>query len=785
MKINITIILIFSMTSIIFGQFAPNIAGIVLDKSNQEPIISARIELSNGEKAITNYIGRFAIYTDKFPVKLTFSMVGFNSQEITLNGPNDNLTIKLTSSDFQTGTVVVSASRRQQSIEEVPMSMDVLKADFLDSKGFSNLEDAVESTPGVTTMDGQVSIRGGSGYAYGVGSRVMLLWNGLPLLSGDAGDIKFNTLPVENTSQIEIIKGASSVLYGSGALNGVVSLTEREPKLEGEFRIKLQSAIYDNPKRQSLQWYKGKMHGLSFGDAYYGKMYKNFGFSVSASLFGDMGYREGEIERRGRIGGMFYYRPEKNKNLKAGVGFNFQTQLGASFLVWESDSLAFTPRGGADINDPASSLVLTKGTRLNVDPYLKIYSKNKKFVHDIKSRIYAVDNNVVSDATQNNSSITYLLDYQLQQKIDSNGTLIVGASTIFADVNANLFGIHRSLNPAIYAQADYKLFKKLFVTAGVRAEYFEIDGTSGDSDYKIGNTTLPVYPIFRSAASYQLAKGTFLRSSFGQGVRFPSVAERFTQTAVGALNIFPNPNLKRETGWAGEIGVKQVILFDNWKALLDVAGFWNEYSNMIEFTFGFHQPEGVILNFTDPNDPYYVSKWIGFKATNAERARITGAEITLSSEGNIGPIELRTIMGYTYMNPISLNRDPSYIGSFSDTTTNMLKYRFNHLFKGDVEVIYQKYSLGLSCRYSSFMRNIDAAFQENIGGAEILPGLKRYREINNKGLAVLDARIGYKVNDAVQLSFIVNNMLNTEFMSRPGAIMPPRMFMIQAMFKLK
>ncbi len=784
MKKSYLLSVFISLSHLVFAQ---NIQGTVSEKSSSDPIISARIETSEGQKSITNIDGFFRIQAEKFPIKLTVSMIGFNSQEITVTAPTENLVIKLASSDFQTGTVVVSASRRQQDIEEVPMSMNVLKADFLDSKGFSNLEDAVESTPGVTTMDGQVSIRGGSGYAYGVGSRVMLLWNGLPLLSGDAGDIKFNTLPVENTSQIEVIKGASSVLYGSGALNGVVALTEREPKLDGEFRVKLQSAIYDNPRRSSLQWYKGSMRGLSFGDVYYGKMYKNFGYSVSGSLFGDMGYREGETETRGRIGGMFYFRPENNKNLKAGIGYNFQHQYAGSFLVWDSDSLGLTPRGGTDLNDPNSTLVVTSGNRLNVDPYLKIYSKNQKNSHDIKGRLYWVDNNVVSDASQDNSSKTYMIDYQFQHKLDSQGVFIAGASTIYADVNANLFGIHTSLNSAMYAQADYKFFKKLFLTAGIRAEYFQIDGQRGDSDYNVMGTKLPIYPIFRSAASYQLFKGTFLRTSLGQGVRFPSVAERFTQTSVGALNIFPNANLRRETGWAAELGVKQVFLFNNWKALLDVAGFWNEYNDMIEFTFGIHNPPGTQLSL-DPNDPYYLFKWIGFKATNAERARITGAEITLTSEGNLGKLELRTLIGYTYMNPISLNRDPEYLATFSDTTTNILKYRFNHLFKGDVEIIYNKYSFGVSCRYSSFMKNIDAAFEQPLGGPngeEILRGLQNYRLLNNRGLAVIDMRVGYKLNDQINLSLIVNNLLNTEYMSRPGAIMPPRMFMLQAMFRLK
>jgi len=66
--------------------------------------------------------------------------------------------------------------------------------------------------------------QGGSGYSYGAGSRVLVLVDDLPLLSPDAGDVKWDYLPVENISQVEIIKGASSVLYGSSALNGIINV---------------------------------------------------------------------------------------------------------------------------------------------------------------------------------------------------------------------------------------------------------------------------------------------------------------------------------------------------------------------------------------------------------------------------------------------------------------------------------------------------------------------------------------------------------------------------------
>ena len=104
--------------------------------------------------------------------------------------------------------------------------------------------------------------------------------------------------------------------------------------------------------------------------------------------------------------------------------------------------------------------------------------------------------------------------------------------------------------------------------------------------------------------------------------------------------------------------------------------------------------------------------------------------------------------------------------------------------KLDVEVNYKKYSAGLSLRYGGFMRNIDKVFEEPIGGTTyILPGLKDYREKYNNGSFVIDMRLGYKLNDNYRLGFMVNNLLNSEYTSRPGDIQPPRNFSVQVQMK--
>ena len=81
------------------------------------------------------------------------------------------------------------------------------------------------------------------------------------------------------------------------------------------------------------------------------------------------------------------------------------------------------------------------------------------------------------------------------------------------------------------------------------------------------------------------------------------------------------------------------------------------------------------------------------------------------------------------------------------------------------------------------MNNIDKIFQEDLNGTVILPGIKEYREQYDKGNLVFDLRIGYKFMDHYRIGFIVNNMLNTEYSSRPGDVQAPRNFIVQIQMK--
>ncbi len=765
-------------------NFQSQVIGKVIDGKSKEPISGAKVVSSDGTKLFSGADGQFVISPKTYPITLVISMIQFVTDTLVISGPGEvKILLNEPVKDFQ--TVVISAGKRKQTVEEIPVSMEIIKPQLIDNKGITDLEQAVDQTPGVFTMDGQVSIRGGSGFAYGTGSRVLLLWNGMPLLSGYAGDTQWNAIPMEQASQIEVMKGASSVLYGSGALNGVIALSEKLPQAERETKIKVQYGFYDNPRRQSLKWWSRSPMNQQV-EAYTSKMNQKYGYTISSTLFHNDGYRQGENEYRGRISGTLYFRVKNNDRIKYGVGYNYQIQKAGNFLIWQSDTLGYTPSGGADTSNAESTLTYNLGHRLFIDPYLR-YTDKRNNKHNLKARMYYAENKNLNNLSQSNGAVIYFTDYQFQKQYTNGITLSSGVSNIANVVFSNLFGNHTSINPAVYTQYEHKIGDKLDISAGVRVEYFEMDGKRGDSDFMINkkdSVSIPVYPILRTGIHYEVAKYTHLRASIGQGIRYPSVAERYTQTSVGALNIFPNPELKPEIGWAGEIGIKQGVKIGDWKGMLDVAAFINQYSNMMEFSFGVFNPDSIALS-SDPNSPGYINKWVGFKAQNAERARITGIDISFNSMGKIGNVEIISLLGYTYMNPVSLNENSDYQNSFSDPNSNMLKYRFKHLAKADIEVNYKKMSFGVSCRYNSFMKNIDLVFEEPIAGSTyILPGLKAYREKYNKGNLVFDVRLGYKFNEKMRLGLIANNLFNAEYSSRPGDIQPPRNFLVQLQMKL-
>jgi len=309
----------------------------------------------------------------------------------------------------------------------------------------------------------------------------------------------------------------------------------------------------------------------------------------------------------------------------------------------------------------------------------------------------------------------------------------------------------------LYTQFDRQFFEHLSVSLGLRWERYTLDRTDDESK-----------PVIRAGVNYHAWKATFFRASFGQGYRFPSMAEKYTSTSLGSLHIFPNPELTSETGWSAEAGIRQGFQLGTWAGFIDLAGFWTEYQNMMEFTFGVYVPDSNTIPTLDN---------LGFKSVNIGAARITGIDLSVNGQGKAGIATFNYFAGYTYMNPLDLS---------SDTLTDqILKYRYRHSAKGDFEIIVKGFSSGITVTYQSFIERIDEAFEMEILGQEFFPGLKEYRMENNKGAVIFDFRAGWQVTPLSGFNLIIKNILNQEYMGRPGDIQPPRNISLQYLLKIR
>lgn len=786
------------------------VRGIVKDKRTQEALAGAAVFTEEQKGVTTGEKGEFELLLSPGRYILQVHFLGYQNYQSVIQIEENSMremVIMLDPADVMLNTVVISASRYEQKIEEVSVSTEVMKPLFLENRNTYNIETAVKQLPGIDVNDGQVSIRGGSGYSYGAGSRVLALVDDMPLISADAGDIKFNYLPVENIAQVEVIKGSSSVIYGSSSLNGIINVLTADPTNKPETKINVFQGVYADPVRpdstgnrrdslgrlrKPLKWWGERANPILTGmDFSHGWLIDRFAYTVSGSALSDQGYKQGATEQRARISTKLRYYFNENKHLYAGVNTSYMWIKASYFLLWQNaDSGALLPRGGLDT--PSTTLNYFHGYRLNVDPYF-VYKPSEKFQYSVKTRFFRTINKSITK--QGSEADLYFMEYRMLYSFPRQWKISAGVMQQFNLVRAELYGDHEGKNTAAYLQVDKK-WERWSLTFGMRGEYYKLDSVSSKADILFPKgirftktatewkdtliliRNAPIRPVFRVGANYRFHKATYVRASFGQGYRFPSIAEKFVNTSLSSLKIFPNPSLLPETGWSAEIGVKQGFEWPFLKGYFDIAGFWMEYQNMIEFNFGQYYPDSL----TNPTFFDYF-EYSGFKSINISNTRINGVETSLLFSFQRKQWTIQAIAGYTYMNPINLNYDSAYRATFSDTSSNMLKYRFNHMFRSDIQIEYKKLGVGFSSRYNSFMVNIDRTFEEPLFGtieaSKILPGLKEYRKQHNKGYWVFDARIMFRAGEHSTVSLICNNLFNLEYMGRPGDIQPPRTWMLR------
>jgi outer membrane receptor protein involved in Fe transport len=779
----VTTVLGYSQTVRVYGK--------VTDAKDGKVMEGVAVQLkgtTNG--ALTDETGYYEVQVEKGAYTLEFSYLGYGKRQVPLAIGDDRerkIDVVMEEEATDLDIMVVTDSKYEKKLGEEVGTMEVLKAQVI-TQNNARMDEALNKVPGVNMLGKSISIRGGSGFSDATGNRVLGLLDEMPIISPENGSINWPVMPIEALEQVEVIKGSSSAMYGSSALNGVLNFRTVNPKPEMVNKLLINYGLYDQPKNKKWNWWWKRTTIQKDGDTVsrtqhpmfggvqflHAKQYGDFGVVVSGSYQQDQGFRQNNDYKRARMFAKFRYTPHKVQGLTVGLNAMFYHENSKDYFSSQGlDSLMYI---GVREQTSANGLAVIRARTVIMDPYVNYYDK-KQARHSLKFRFY----NTMFNSTAGDSTETYQFyaDYSYSKKFDKidlvlttgfNGfvTHIIGKT--FGSIKNKFFSTRDVFGASAYVQVEKKFLKKITISGGMRLEYAKLDTSQvyyplyliSQANRKVSKKhyllNSPIVPLFRIGINYQPREGTYIRASFGQGFRYPAIAEKFVRTVRSGAEVYPNPNLKPESGWSAELGIKQGVKVSKWMAYFDLVGFYTQYREMIDFQVLYQVP---------PDDPQ-VTFGIPFKAQNVGHARVMGVEASAVASGQIFNIPLNFLVGYSYLYPENLDYNPA-----DPTSTRILKYRIQHSFKADFQIAYKGVTLGASCFYNSFMKEVDNT------GIGALVVVKKFRETHNKGDFVLDLRSGYNYKDKLTFNFIVKNVANTEYTLRPALIEAPRNYTFQ------
>jgi len=533
---------------------------------------------------------------------------------------------------LETPDVVVSATKTETPIRHVTSAVEVMTGDQMQERRLKTVADALRWAQGMAVFQSggpgtvvDVRMRGGTP------EQTMVLIDGAIVNSATLGSYDFANLTTDNIERIEILRGNQSMLWGSDAMGGVINITTKRGR--------------DKPSVSAFSEY-GSFNTIREGAGLNGKKGP---IDVSGTIsrwdtasFSAINYRRGATERDG------YHNWQASLRLGADLPKDGRFEFSFRWLnaIANFDNFLFNPVTG-QFNAPADSLGEKSSNNEHIyagsysQPITNWWSQRltlSRATQSLVSRTGTIARNLVTGLDETpfpqDSQINTISDrvewqhnvqlgkpllltagYQFRQQQGDNRSLLTNTLTIPNKVISSNAG---------FAEAQLNLWDRLFGTAGIRQDE---------------------YNVFGSATTYRLTggylhkeTGTKLRGSYGTGFRAPTINQLFFPD-------FGNPNLQPEKSQGLDVGVDQTAL--NERLVLSVGYFWTRYRNLI-------------LSVSDPVACGFTQ--FGFCALNVGQARAQGIESSAKLKlvrdvPGIKSLDLQFQYTYTATNDLTNGQD--------------------------------------------------------------------------------------------------------------------------------
>jgi len=649
----------------------------ILDKTDLEPIVGAVIfNKDTTFKAITNEKGDVEITGLLDADTLIFKHLGYGITKWNVGDiRKNNATIYLSAQSTMMEEVVLSANRAMEKRKDIAQNIVIIKAKDIALLNAQQTADMLALSGNVFVQKSQMG--GGSPIIRGFeANRVLLVVDGIRMNNAiyRGGHLQNAiTLDANILERVEIVEGPGSVMYGSDALGGVIHFYTKMPQL---------SIVDSNFKCTDRMTINAGINYLRYSSANNeksGSATLNIGLTKVAllttfttSYFGDLITGNVRDEKYPDFGKRLYYADgdsmikNPNPNLQIGTAYNqwdlmqkilykpsekiqhlLNFQLSKSSNIPRYDRLSEMKDNLMRFSEwyygPQERMLISYQLKLNLGN--KLFDKGNiilAYQNIGESRIVRAFRNPIR--THNIEKVkAFSLNADFMKDIGKN-ELRYGLEMVANLVNSSAFGEEKNTgaqsflttrypnnsfmgNYAIYFSHRYEFSPKFILSDGVRFGYVNLMAKLDTPNYLLPNVSVNQQNISYNGhlgAVWMPTENWRFTTSFATGFRAPNIDDmgKVFEFAPNQI-IVPNPNLKPENIYSGELNLGRKLGKNIW---INTLGYYSYFVNMIGVNpFKFGELDSVFT--TQGWQKTYAN-------TNFDKVTIWGLGTTISGEIN-------------------------------------------------------------------------------------------------------------------------------------------------------
>ena len=396
---------------------------------------------------------------------------------------------------------VTTATRTERVLSSLPLPMTVITSEAIIKSGVTRLNEILNEQTGIILIPDESGFEGvqmqGLDAAY-----TMILIDGVPLVGRSSGVLDLSRISVGNIERIEIVKGASSALYGSEAMGGVINVITKRPKKDmfsGNLSYRY-GTFNTNDANANLLWKKKK-----FATNLFANFYSTDGFDLDKSTW----LKNVEKYHNTTIQPKIYY--DFSENLKLTFSNRFFNQKIDNRAVIENERY----EGDAEENEWNSQLKVEHRWNSRLYWEYELYAtnyKNDAFLNNL--------DNVLFDRTYYDQ---WLVRPEVRTTWSINkDKLTAGVGLNYETLDRTYFASNVKFNSQyVYLQYDYNPTEKLNILGGFRY----------DNHSEYASQFSP-----KLAVNYKFNTSFSLKGSVGYGYKAPDFRQLyfdFTNPSVG------------------------------------------------------------------------------------------------------------------------------------------------------------------------------------------------------------------------------------------------------------